>query len=197
MNIEEAYAAASAGFRITHMYFSANEYLENRFGFLVAEDGVRFDEEFVLRVQSKDWNADGWSIRDERTGVDFGHEILLRLEADLPLAKKHLKHHSSVSFSPFRPSLSLLVEQVETPELVCTTITDEQVFVESLVRNGLPEAAAKKASCKLIKWLKTHEYKVLLSNPLAFYSEKAGLTIQFKTSWQPLRPLDLLIKYYE
>lgn len=61
MTREEAYQAMQHGEKITHQYFSSNEYYEIKNGRIVAEDGVKHTTIFWSEDQN-DWRKDGWEI---------------------------------------------------------------------------------------------------------------------------------------
>lgn len=60
MTFEEAKPLAQQGIKITHQYFSEEEYMTMKGNLVVFEDGV---EIFVQEwMQGKEWLSDGWSV---------------------------------------------------------------------------------------------------------------------------------------
>ncbi len=60
MTFEEAKEQARKGIKVTHRYFSDEEYMTMRGNMIVFEDGVSiFADEFL---RGKDYLKDGWSI---------------------------------------------------------------------------------------------------------------------------------------
>ena len=63
MNFEEAKAAARRGIKVTHRYFTDDEYMTMEGNQIVFEDGTRiFANEWA---EGKDYLLDGWSIYNE------------------------------------------------------------------------------------------------------------------------------------
>lgn len=60
MTREEAYKAMKNGEKITHQYFSSNEYYEMKGSQILAEDGVNHTTIFWSQEQNN-WRNDGWS----------------------------------------------------------------------------------------------------------------------------------------
>lgn len=58
---QEAYAAMKDGSKITHQYFSSNEYYEYKNNSIIAEDGVDHTRVFWSKEQN-DWRETGWEI---------------------------------------------------------------------------------------------------------------------------------------
>lgn len=63
MTLEEAKLLAQQGVKVTHRYFTKDEYLTISGNLITFEDGVQisFDE----WVDGKDYLLDGWSIYEE------------------------------------------------------------------------------------------------------------------------------------
>lgn len=60
MTFEEAKPLAQQGIKMTHQYFSEEEYMTMKGNLVVFEDGV---EIFVQEwMQGKEWLNDGWSV---------------------------------------------------------------------------------------------------------------------------------------
>jgi hypothetical protein len=64
MSREEAYEMMEAGHKITHQYFSRNEYYMLNGRRVRAEDGVDHTRIFWSEDQNN-WRADGWEIYKE------------------------------------------------------------------------------------------------------------------------------------
>ncbi len=60
MTKDEALKAMKQGKKVSHMYFSADEYIHIVDGQMYAEDGCRFEEGWAIRTESV-WQ-DGWRI---------------------------------------------------------------------------------------------------------------------------------------
>ena len=63
MTKNEAYLKMGEGNKVTHKYFSDDEYIymDNR-GYIMAEDKCNFTEEFEERRNEDPW-LDGWEIK--------------------------------------------------------------------------------------------------------------------------------------
>lgn len=61
MTREDAYVAMTNGEKITHQYFSSNEYYELKGCIIYGEDGVNHTSVFWSEAQNN-WRADGWEI---------------------------------------------------------------------------------------------------------------------------------------
>lgn len=60
MTLEEAKEQAQKGIKVTHRYFSNEEYMTMRGNMIVFEDGARIF--FNEWTEGKDYLKDGWSI---------------------------------------------------------------------------------------------------------------------------------------
>ena len=56
----EAYAAMQEGKRISHIYFTPNEYIHIQYNLMYTEDGYSFDDEWQRRTQPE-WQS-GWFV---------------------------------------------------------------------------------------------------------------------------------------
>lgn len=63
MTREEAYKAMQEGKKITHNYFSGDEFYELKNGKIMAEDNVNHTSTFWDEGQNN-WRKDGWSIKE-------------------------------------------------------------------------------------------------------------------------------------
>ena len=60
MTLEEAKEHARKGIKVTHEYFTSDEYMTMRGNMIVFEDGVKiFADEWL---KGKDYLLDGWSL---------------------------------------------------------------------------------------------------------------------------------------
>lgn len=59
MNFEEAQALARQGVKVTHRYFTEDEYMTMEGNTIIFEDGVRIDVN--KWSEGKDYLQDGWS----------------------------------------------------------------------------------------------------------------------------------------
>ena len=204
MNMEEAYALASAGHRITHEHFSSHEYLENRFGALVAEDGVPFNEEYVRRYKSNDWNAVGWRLREEHPKRDAGKDLVELLARFNPTTRDEC-WKENISFDEHRPpfEVSFGSDKATDNAMLDTTVVQihpqppADTFVPLLVRAGLTAKESETASKKLLSWLEANRYYQEPGVTPAFYSNKTKVHLTFKCQWMALRTFEQLIKFYE
>lgn len=198
MNMEEAYAQASAGYRITHEHFSSNEYLENRFGVLTAEDGVPFNEEFVRRYKSNDWNAEGWRLYSESVKCNVGLEIIEVLGDRLgQLKADNISVEVDIQISETRPPLNALFKQGAIPDTVRSRTIQDDLFVVMLIKTGVSQKHAEQASKQLVNWLKLKEYEQVQGLDAVFYHPTTDVLLTFKCRWMPLRTFEQLIKFYE
>lgn len=189
MNIQEAYAFASKGHRITHKYFSSEEYLENRFGVLTAEDGVPFEEEFVRRVDAGGPYASGWSIYRGEAVRDLGKKLVETLESIR--FRKHDSVTIAIEVDVGRPELEVIYDRGTR-----TVIEPLDCFQLLFTRMGLTITEAMNAEALLIHWLRISGFG-LTESPSVFHRKEDNNYLSFSCKWQPLRPLEQLIKYYE
>ena len=61
MTRQEAYEVMKNGEKITHQYFSSNEFYEMKGSQIIAEDGVKHTSIFWSEAQNN-WRKDGWRI---------------------------------------------------------------------------------------------------------------------------------------
>jgi hypothetical protein len=61
MTREEAYKAMRNGEKVSHQYFSSNEFYELKNTSIIAEDGVNHTRVFWSEDQNN-WRNDGWEI---------------------------------------------------------------------------------------------------------------------------------------
>lgn len=176
MNIQEAYAFASKGHRITHKHFSSEEYLENRFGVLTAEDGVPFEEEFVRLLDAGGPYASGWSIYRGLESIRF---------------REHDSATIAIEVDVGRPELEVIYDRGTR-----TVIEPLDCFQLLFTRMGLTITEAMNAEALLIHWLRISGFG-LTESPSVFHRKEDNSYLSFSCKWQPLRPLEQLIKYYE
>ena len=198
MNMEEAYTLASAGHRIAHEHFSSNEYLENRFGALVAEDGVPFNEEYVRRYKSNDWNAKGWRLYSEPVKCNVGLEIIKVLnDRRGQLKDDNISVEVDVQISETRTPFNALFKHGTISDAVRSRAIQDELFVAMLIKTGVPQKHAEKASKQLVNWLKLNGYEQVLGFDAVFYHPVTDVLLTFKCRWMPLRTFEQLIKFYE
>lgn len=63
MNREQAYNALKEGKKISHNYFSSDEYYQMVDGKIKAEDNVNHTQMF-WSTDSNNWREDGWFIKE-------------------------------------------------------------------------------------------------------------------------------------
>lgn len=66
MNREEALKAMMTGHKVTHKYFTPDEYLHMVAGIIMSEDGYDFRDWFYVIYRDTEWKQDGWSIWKEQ-----------------------------------------------------------------------------------------------------------------------------------
>jgi hypothetical protein len=86
MTIEEAKQALREGKKITHRYFSSDEWVEMRNGYIKSEDGVTHHEFWSLRT-AEGWQTD-WEIfiePEQKKFVDDFIEHFSKIPASMPM----------------------------------------------------------------------------------------------------------------
>lgn len=59
MSWEEALELMRSGKRVTHKYFTSDEYFEMQFGTVICEQGYNMTDWF----KNEEWQLSGWSIK--------------------------------------------------------------------------------------------------------------------------------------
>lgn len=60
---EEAREAMKQGHKISHIYYTSDEYLEMKNGEIVCENGYRMTDVFNTDIKEREWQLTDWYIK--------------------------------------------------------------------------------------------------------------------------------------